>query len=210
MDKDFPATLREYDGYNAYMCGRQQHQGFAAFSKLPVTDVLTAIPNYPESMCRYMELTVADMRFINIYAPQGQQLNTTHYAEKVIFNQKLIERVQALISNNILPIIAGDFNILPTSLDLFNFFGSDTWRTNCMCLPAERSWFNRLLQLGYIQVVILTFAHYFPDIKCPCTWWNTENDFINRRGFRPDYFLIPHIYLPYMKQPTVLSDLRLA
>ena len=205
MDKDFPATLREYNGYHAYMCGRQQHQGVAAFSKQPSTDVLTAIPHYPESMYRYMELTVANMRFINIYAPQGQQLSSTQYAEKVIFYQKLIERVQALISNNILPIIAGDFNILPTSLDLFNP-DSDTWRTNCMCSPAERSWFNRLLQLGYIDA----FAHYFPDTKRPYTWWNTENDFINRRGFRLDYFLIPNIYLPYMQQPTVLSDLRLA
>jgi exodeoxyribonuclease-3 len=141
MGKDVPTKLRIYNNYNAYICGRQKHQGVAAFS-------------------RYMEFTVTGLRFINIYTPQGQQRNSIHHDEKVIFYLKLIERVQALISNNILPIIAGNFNILPTPLDLFNP-NSDSWRTNCMCLPAERSLFNKLLQLSYINA----FVHYFPDTK---------------------------------------------
>jgi exodeoxyribonuclease-3 len=147
-----------------------------------------------------MELTVAGLRFINIYVPQGQQLNSIHYAERIIFYQKLFECIQALISNNILSIIVGNFNILPTPLNLFNP-DIDTWRTHCMCSPAECSRFNRLLQLGYIDA----FANCFPDTKRSYTWWNTENDFINRKGFRLDYFLIPNIYLPYMQQPKVFS-----
>jgi exodeoxyribonuclease-3 len=122
---------------------------------------------------------------LDTYAPQSQQLNSIHYAEKVIFYQKLIERVQALISNNILPVITGDFNILQTPLNLFNP-DSDTWRTNCTCLPVERSCFNRLLQLGYIDA----FAHYFPDTKKHLV--EHRKNYHARRGFRLDFFNTKH------------------
>jgi hypothetical protein len=62
-----------------------------------------------------------------------------------------------------------------------------------MCSPAERSWFNRLLQLDYIDA----FAHYFSDTKRPYTWWNTENNFINRRGLRVDFFNTKHLSTLY-------------
>jgi exodeoxyribonuclease-3 len=204
-NKLFPATLKQHANYQHYICGEPQFNGVATLSTIPATDVLYAIPNYHDSMYRYMELTISGIRFINIYAPQGQALGSTAYSSKVIFYQKLLERLHALLANNIIPFIVGDFNIIPSDLDLYNPTSTE-WQTNAMCSPAERHWFQQILKLGYTDL----FAHYYSDIRRPFTWWPDRQAYTQNHGWRIDHFLVPTVYLPYAQCPLVHHDFRLA
>jgi hypothetical protein len=48
---------------------------------------------------------------------QGQTLESIAYISKVIFYQKLLEQIHALLANNIIPFIVGDFNIIRSDFE---------------------------------------------------------------------------------------------
>jgi exodeoxyribonuclease-3 len=204
-NKLFSVTLKQHANYQHYICGEPQFNGVATLTTIPATDVLYVIPNYHDSMYRYMELTILGIRFINIYAPQGQTLNSTAYSSKVLFNQSLLERLDALLANNTIPFIVGDFNIIPSDLNLFNPTSTE-WQTNAMVSPVERHWFQQILKLGYTDL----FAYYYSDIGRPFTWWLDRQAYMQNHGWRIDLFLVPTVYLPYAQCPLVHHNFRLA
>jgi exodeoxyribonuclease-3 len=80
-------------------------------------------------------------------------------------------------------ILAGDFNIAHTELDVFH---AKSNQNNTMFTPAERAQLGALVAAGYTD----TFRHTYPEKKA-YTWWPYMGDLRERDiGWRIDYIFV--------------------
>ncbi|GAA1401574.1 exodeoxyribonuclease III [Pseudonocardia kongjuensis] len=80
-------------------------------------------------------------------------------------------------------VVAGDWNIAPTELDLRNWRGN---RKNSGFLPHEREWFAGLVEHGWADLV----RDQHPDVDGPYSWWSYRGRaFDNDVGWRIDHLL---------------------
>ena len=102
--------------------------------------------------CRYIEAAMENgLTYITVYVPQGQKIGSLAYIYKLRFLTALLQRVQLLRSQLQHVVLLGDFNILPTDLDMFNPNSKD-WLTDCMITPEERGWFKDLVATEYTDI----------------------------------------------------------
>jgi len=73
QDEDFPLIDIEAAGYQAIYSGQKTYNGVAILSRLPLepVDVVTDLPGLEDSQRRVLAATYGDIRFINLYVPNG-------------------------------------------------------------------------------------------------------------------------------------------
>ncbi len=82
-------------------------------------------------------------------------------------------------------VVAGDFNVAPTDLDLAK---PVEWADVSGCLPVEREWFRRLVQSGYID----SFRAEKGELPRQFTFWETRvGARAENLGWRIDLVMIP-------------------
>lgn len=67
---------------------------------------------------------------------------------KLAWFERLIAHAATLIAEGVPAVLAGDFNVVPTDLDIYS---STSWRENALVQPESRAAFARLLDQGWID-----------------------------------------------------------
>ncbi len=151
----FPAAEIEALGYNCAVHGQKGFNGVAILSKLPLEDVRRGLPGEPdEAQSRYIEALVTKggevVRIGGLYLPNGNPIGTTKFAYKLDWIRTLEAHAKRLLAQEEPLVLAGDYNIIPETLDARN---PQAWTGDALFQPQSRAAWRRLLGLGFTDAM---------------------------------------------------------
>lgn len=181
-DDNFPVEPLRALGYHLAYAGQPTYNGVAVLSKHPISDVVTDLPGLDDPQRRVLAVTTGDIRFINLYVPNGQAVGTDKYAYKLDW----LEKLEAFLADQLRQYprlaVVGDFNIAPEPEDVHD---PAEWEGKVLFSEPERAALRRLLALGLIDTYRL-----FPQEPKQFSWWDYRmNSFRRNRGLRIDLVL---------------------
>ena len=173
-DHKFPDTLLAEAGSRSVFAGQKTYNGVALLSRLPASDVQVGIPNFEDEQKRAIAATVGDVRIVNLYVVNGQDVGTDKYAYKL----RWLEAVHAWLEQELRAhpklVVLGDFNIAPDDRDVHD---PAVWNdSHILTSTAERDALKRLYALGLHDAYRL-----HNDAGGVFSWWDYR-----MAGFRRD------------------------
>lgn len=182
-DAKFPRTAIEDAGYNVVFDGQKTYNGVAILSKTKAEDVIKGIPDFGDDQKRLLAATVAGVRIICVYIPNGQTVGSDKYHYKLRWLDALVPFVESEIARFGDVALLGDYNIAPENRDVHD---PEVWADQVLCSAPERAAFNRLIALG-LQDSFRLFEQ--PDKSY--SWWDYRmNGFKRNLGLRIDHILL--------------------
>ncbi|MDY6941424.1 MAG: exodeoxyribonuclease III [Pseudomonadota bacterium] len=182
-DERFPAEAIEAAGYQVVYAGQPTYNGVAVLTRAPVSDVITDLPGFEDPQRRLLACTVGDLRFINVYVPNGQEVGSDKYEYKLRWLEKFQSFLSGELSVHSRLAVVGDFNIAPEDRDVHD---PDEWRGKVLCSDLERLALESLLKLGLVDSFRL-----FEQADNAFSWWDYRmNNYRRNRGLRIDLILL--------------------
>jgi exodeoxyribonuclease-3 len=182
-DEAFPALAFMGMGYETAHHGQGQWNGVAILSKVGLDDVtMNFADGEPDPDARIITAMCDGIRVSSVYVPNGRSLEDEHYQYKLRWLKQLRRHVAVLSSSNDPVIVAGDFNIAPADIDVYDpskFVGGT--HTS----PEERALLGELLEWGLVDL----FRQHHSDPKLYSWWDYRAGDFHQGRGLRIDLVL---------------------
>lgn len=169
-------------GYQVAHHGRDHWNGVAVASRVGLVDVhvgFGGVQRPPYDEARLISAVCGGVRVYSIYAPNGRELDDPHYLYKLVW----LERLAATIDVDEPTVLAGDFNVAPADIDIYD---PVRWRRRTHASPPERAAIDHLLDLGLVDVAR---AQHRSDPQF--TWWSYRpGQFELDRGLRIDLALV--------------------
>ena len=170
QDENFPYEEFKKIGYESYVFGQKSYNGVAIVSKEKVNKINKNLIEDDLKQSRIIsgeiQLKKKKIELINIYVPNGNPINTEKYDYKKNWLKKFINCIKKKLSENSNILIAGDFNIIPEEIDVYDF---KRYENDALGKLEIRKKFRELLNLGFKDVYRLknnnkqeyTFWDYF-------------------------------------------------
>src|SRR5690349_8642321 len=120
-DEAFPADAIAELGYSAIWHGQKSWNGVAILSRVgePV-ETRRGLPDDPDpKLSRYIEAAVCGILVGNMYAPNGNPKKGPKFAYKLDWLDALKVHAQGLLDSGVPAILIGDYNVIPTDLDVY-------------------------------------------------------------------------------------------
>lgn len=184
-DAKFPAARLEAAGYGAIWRGQPAWNGVAILARGAVP-VMTrdALPGDPEDIqARYIEAAVNGILVGCIYAPNGNPQPGPKFDYKLAWHARLEKHAVELLAAGVPVVLAGDYNIVPETRDVY---ATSSYDDNALVHPQSRAAFARLLKQGWTDA--LRAIH--PDETIYTFWDYRRNRFQRNGGMRLDHFLL--------------------
>lgn len=182
-DHNFPHAEIEAAGYQVAFSGQKTYNGVALLARETLTDVVCGNPHFPDPQKRLIAATVAGVRFVCAYIPNGQAIDSDKYAYKLAWLDALGAWLGEELAANPQLALAGDFNIAPEDRDVHN---PAAWAGQILCSAPERAAFQRLLGLGLRDSFRL-----FDQPEKSFSWWDYRMlGFQKNQGLRIDHILL--------------------
>jgi len=181
-DATFPAREVEAAGYGAVWHGQRMHHGVAILARGEAPkEIRRGLPgDDADSQARYLEAHTRGLRVASVYLPNGNPQPGPKFDYKLAWFERLIEHARTLVGDDV--VLAGDFNVVPTNLDIYNPW---PWRFDAVMQPRTRDAYRRLLEQGWID----STRHLHPDERIYTFWFNADA-FRRNAGFRMDFLLL--------------------
>jgi exodeoxyribonuclease III len=119
-DERFPVAAIERAGYGAVWHGQKSWNGVAILAR-DATPVETrrGLPGDPLDLhSRYIEAAVQGILIGCLYLPNGNPAPGPKFEYKLDWFSRLIAHAQELLASELPVVLAGDFNVMPTDLDV--------------------------------------------------------------------------------------------
>ncbi len=182
-DDAFPALTFMSMGYETAHHGQGQWNGVAILSKVGLDQVVQNFADGdPDPDARIVTALCGGVRVSSVYVPNGRSLDDDHYQYKLRWLAQLRQHVAALTSPGEAAVVAGDFNIAPADIDVYDptkFVGAT--HTS----EAERTLLADLCDWGMTDL----FRLHHTDPKLYSWWDYRAGDFHQGRGLRIDLVL---------------------
>ena len=199
----FPRGAIRDAGYGAIWLGQKSWNGVAilARGKDPL-ETTRGLPGNPEDMqSRYLEAAVDGLLIGCLYAPNGNPAPGPKFDYKLRWFERLASHASALVALDAPVILAGDFNVMPTDLDVYK---PERWRKDALFRPEVRGAFHSLVAQGWTDA--LRALH--PD-EAIYTFWDYFRDSYGRNaGLRIDHLLLNPVAAKRLTAANVDRDVR--
>lgn len=183
IDEQFPAASFTEKGYHVIYSGQKTYNGVAIISRLPMTDVVTDIPDLVDPQRRILAVTVGDKRIINLYVPNGAEVGSDKYDYKLHWLSKVSAFVAEQMTRYPKLAVLGDFNIAPEDRDVHD---PAEWEGAVLVSPPEREAWVHMLSPGLKDSFRL-----FPQEEGQYSWWDYRAaGFRRNRGLRIDHIIL--------------------
>lgn len=186
-DDKFPLAAIQEAGYDAVFSGQPTYNGVAILSRRAtagaLTDVSMGIPGYEDPQKRVIAATVAGIRVVCVYIPNGQAVDSDKYTYKLGWLTALHGWLQQQLQQHPDLALLGDYNIAPADADVHD---PAKWAGQVLCSDAERAHFNGLLSLGLHD----SFRKFDQPPKIYSWWDYRELGFRRNAGLRIDHILL--------------------
>lgn len=181
-DEEFPKLELQAAGYAVLHAGQKGYNGVATLTPLEYADVLTEAPGLDSGQKRFLAATIAGVRVVNVYVPNGERVGSPKYAYKLEWLEALRTWLAAELGRHERLAIVGDFNIAPEDRDVYD---PRLWRNQVLFSEPERAALARLLALGLVDL----FRRFAPEAG-HYTWWDYRAGAYRRnQGLRIDHIL---------------------
>ena len=182
---DFAPDVLAAAGYRSVFHGQKTYNGVALLARERALDeVQIAIPGFEDPQARAIAATVGDVRIINLYVVNGQDIGTDKYAYKL----RWLEAVRGWVADELTRhpklVVMGDFNIAPDDRDVHD---PAVWNNDhILTSTAERGALRDLLDLGLHDGFRL-----HNDEGGVFSWWDYRQAAFRRNlGLRIDLTLV--------------------
>lgn len=195
-DDKFPAEAFRTLGYHVAFSGQKTYNGVAIISKYPIEALITNIEGLDDPQRRILIASIAGIRIINLYVPNGAALDSDKYPYKLAWLQAIQAHIQQELNQHPHLLVAGDFNIAPEDKDVHE---PALWQGGVLVSPKEREAFQNLLKLGlYDSFRLFTSeAEHF-------SWWDYRQAAFRRNmGLRIDLILISEALKSYCTESAI-------
>jgi exodeoxyribonuclease-3 len=199
----FPVDAIREAGYGAIWHGQKSWNGVAILARgTEPQEVGRGLPGDPtDEQSRYIEAMVNGIRIACLYLPNGNPAPGPKFDYKLQWFDRLIIRAAELIASSERVVLAGDFNVMPTELDVYK---PERWLTDALFRPETRAAFERLVAQGWTDS--LRTMHPGETIY---TFWDYFRDAFGRNaGIRIDHLLLSPSLAPALRAADVDRDVR--
>lgn len=204
-DSAFPFERFAELGYEAAHHGDGRWNGVAILSRLGLSKVQRGFADEPpgsQAECRLISAVCGGTHVTSVYVPNGRIVASEHYEAKLAFLERLVEEMKRVTAAHDDVVLAGDFNVAPSDLDVFDpsYFEGSTHVT-----ASERGLVGALMQHGLADA----FRHAYPDTGGVFSWWDYRaGDFHKGRGMRIDLVLVSEHLLPSLSFALIDRNAR--
>ena len=187
IEETFPFSEFKELGYKSYVFGQKSYNGVAIISKSNINKIDLQFIKDKKKQSRIISGCIKNksnnIELINIYAPNGNPINTDKYDYKKYWYNSFINKVEKKLHENENLIIAGDFNIIPEEIDVYDH----TKYVNDALFKLEmRKKFRELINLGFQDAY-----RFINKEKQEYTFWDyMSGSWQKNHGLRIDHFLI--------------------
>jgi exodeoxyribonuclease-3 len=181
----FPEAAIREAGYGVIWHGQKSFNGVAilARGKDPV-ESRRGLPGDPDDIhSRYIEAMIDGVRVGCLYLPNGNPAPGPKLDYKLRWLDRLTKHAQELLATAELVVLAGDYNVIPTELDVYK---PESWVKDALFLPEVRSAFANLVALGWTDAV----RKLHPNEHIYTFWDYFRNHFGRDAGLRIDHLLL--------------------
>lgn len=186
----FPWEAIAAAGYSAIWHGQKSWNGVAVLHKstIDVKEIGRVLPGDEEDVqSRYLEVLADGIVISCLYLPNGNPAPGPKFDYKLRWFERLTARASGLLQHDIPTILVGDFNVMPTELDVYK---PERWVNDALFRPETRAAFHRLVAKGWTDAI----RTLYPDEKIYTFWDYFRNAYGRDAGLRIDHFLLsPHL-----------------
>jgi exodeoxyribonuclease III len=199
----FPIAEINAAGYGAIWHGQKSWNGVAILARgTDPVEVTRGLPgDDSDEHSRYLEAVVGELVVACLYLPNGNPAPGPKFDYKLAWMERLILRAAQLLESGAPVVLAGDYNVIPTELDVYK---PERWVADALFRPESRAAFQRLLAQGWTDALrtlhpgetIYTFYDYFRDA------------FGRNAGLRIDHLLLSPTLAPALRAAGVDRAVR--
>ena len=202
-DHAFPAAALADAGYSAVWKGERSWNGVAILSR-GQAPVLTRsrLPGDPaDGQSRYIEAAVNGILVASIYAPNGNPQPGPKFDYKLAWLARLRRHARALTKSGAPVVLAGDFNVAPTDLDIYP---TTSWNDDALIQSESRRAFSQLV--GRTWTDAIRYLH--PGERIYTFWDYKRRRWDRDAGLRLDHLLLSPNLNDRLEKAGVDKDVR--
>jgi exodeoxyribonuclease-3 len=184
QDKFPEGAIREA-GYGAVWQGQKSWNGVAILARgNDPAETRRNLPGDPEDgQSRYIEAAVNGVLIGCLYLPNGNPAPGPKFDYKLCWFERLAAYAAELVATGAPVVLAGDFNVMPTDLDVYK---PERWIDDALFRPEVREAFQRLLAQGWTDAI----RAVHPDERIYTFWDYFRNAWGRDAGLRIDHVLL--------------------
>ncbi|HLK71087.1 MAG TPA: exodeoxyribonuclease III [Steroidobacteraceae bacterium] len=199
----FPQAAIAMAGYQALWHGQKSWNGVAILTRgLPAVETRRGLPGDPQDLhSRYLEAAVGRLIVGCLYLPNGNPAPGPKFDYKLRWFERLTARAAELMNSGAAVVLAGDYNVIPTPLDVYK---PERWVDDALFRPETRGAYERLLAQGWTDVL----RHFHPNEQLYTFWDYFRNAYARDAGLRIDHLLTSPPLQPALKAAGVDREVR--
>ena len=149
-EDQFPADLREMEGYQAYYSSAEK-KGYSGVALYTAIEQVGVEPGFGierfDSEGRTLQADMGDFVLFNVYFPNGRS-SDERLGYKLEFYDAFLDHIEMLRSQGRNIIVCGDVNTAHKPIDLAR--PKENEKISGF-LPIEREWIDKLVERGYVD-----------------------------------------------------------
>jgi exodeoxyribonuclease-3 len=199
----FPEKALLELGYHAIWHGQKSWNGVAILSRSKnIQELRRTLPGDPEDThSRYIEAFIDSIVICCLYMPNGNPAPGPKFDYKLDWFKRFRKHAKDLIAADMDIVLAGDFNVMPTELDVYK---PESWKEDALFRPEVRSAFKKLEKQGWTDAL----RKLYPEEKIYTFWDYFRNAFGRNAGLRIDHFLLSPLLAKKLKKAGVDKHVR--
>jgi exodeoxyribonuclease III len=202
-DTEFPAQALEDAGYGAVWRGQKTWNGVAILARKsePVL-IRSALPgDRNDQEARYIEAAVRGIVIACLYLPNGNPQPGPKFDHKLAWFKRLHKHAATFIRDDLPVVLAGDYNVAPTPLDIYP---TKSWDRDALIQPKSRAAFKALVDQGWCDAI----RSLHPSKPMFTFWDYKRNRWPRDAGLRLDHLLLSPQLAPRLLKAGVDRKIR--
>jgi exodeoxyribonuclease-3 len=181
----FPEAAIRDAGYGAIWHGQKSWNGVAILARgCEPVETHRGLPGDPDdAQSRYIEAAVNGVLVGGLYLPNGNPRPGPKFEYKLRWFERFAARAAELVETGAPVVLAGDYNVMPTDLDVYK---PERWLDDALFAPEVRAAYARLLEQGWTDAL----RHLHPGEKIYTFWDYFRNAYARDAGLRIDHLLL--------------------
>jgi exodeoxyribonuclease-3 len=150
---------------------------------------------------RYIEAAVSGILVACLYLPNGNPQPGPKFDYKLAWFKRLRAHAAKLLKQDLPVVLAGDYNVAPTALDIYP---TKSWDKNALIQPKSRSAFASLIDQGWLDAI----RTLHPEAPMYTFWDYKRNRWPRDAGLRLDHLLVSPALAPRLSKAGVDRAVR--
>ena len=204
-DTSFPYDDFSSMDYESHVFGQKSYNGVAIISRGKLKNIRKDLIKDKLKQSRIISAEIEykkkNIQLINIYTPNGNPVDTEKYDYKKKWLNDLIKQLKNLSKKNQNIILAGDFNIIPSAVDVYN---PKSFEDDALFRLEIRKKLREMINLGFNDVY-----RHFNETKEGYTFWDyMRGAWQKNNGMRIDHFLVSNSLINNIKSININKNPR--